>query len=195
MKPNPDSARLREGESACVGLALLIAFLGLAVDGAGASEHWSLRPLAKPPVPAVRRSPVDAFVSARLLERGIEPSAEADRRTLIRRLSYDLTGLPPTPEEVDAFLSSRDPRAYENLVDRLLASPRYGEHWARHWLDVANYADTHGNDHDYARPNAWPYRDYVIESFNPNKPYPRFIQEQWAGDALFPKDPQAPVAV
>jgi len=110
-------------------------------------------------------------------------------------VTFDLTGLPPTPEEVDAFIADSDPQAYEILVDRLLASPRYGEAWARHWLDVAGYADTHGNDHDYARPHAWPYRDYVIGSLNANTPYAQFVQEQVAGDALFPEDPRATVAL
>ena len=116
--------------------------------------------------PLTRRSPpgpghpIDAFVHAKLQGKGIIATGEADRRTLIRRLYFDLIGLPPTPEEVDASGANHDPRAYENLVDRLLSSPRYGEHWGRHWLDVVGYADTHGNDHDYARPNAWPYRDY-----------------------------------
>ncbi|MEO6183145.1 MAG: PSD1 and planctomycete cytochrome C domain-containing protein [Verrucomicrobiota bacterium] len=186
--------------------------------------HWSLTPLLKPKVPVFSRSvirhqsksisrardagalntgslltdysnPIDAFVRAKLVEKNLAHSPEADRRTLIRRVSYDLTGLPPTPEEVAAFIADKDKRAYEKLVARLLASPRHGEHWARHWLDVANYADTHGNDHDYARPNAWPYRDYVIRAFNDDKPYAHFVQEQVAGDALFPDDPQATVAL
>ncbi len=156
---------------------------------------WSLQPLTKPPVPGGAANPIDGFIAAKLAEKGFAPSPEAGRRTLIRRLSYDLTGLPPTTEEVNAFLSDKDANAYESLVARLLASPRYGEHWARHWLDVANYADTHGNDHDYARPNAWPYRDYVIRALNDDKPYTRFVQEQVAGDALFPDDPQATVAL
>jgi len=168
-------------------------------ESAGATgdgkPHWSLTPLVKPALPAGRGNPVDAFIRAKLATKKIAPSAQADRRTLIRRLSYDLTGLPPTSEEVAAFLGDKDPKAYEKLVDRLLASPRYGEHWARRWLDVANYADTHGNDHDYARPHAWPYRDYVIRSFNEDKSYARFVQEQVAGDALYPDDPQATVAL
>ena len=138
---------------------------------------------------------IDAFVRAKHSEVGIASSPMADRATLIRRLSYDLTGLPPTQEEVQAFVSDKDANAYAKLVTRLLDSQRYGEHWARHWLDIANYADTHGNDHDYARPNAWPYRDYVIKSLNDDKPYARFVQEQVAGDALFPEDPQATVAL
>lgn len=159
------------------------------------TPHWSLTPLPRQPVPANAANPVDAFVRAKLAARGLAPSPEADRRSLLRRLSYDVTGLPPTPEEVEAFMADPDPKAYERKVDQLLASPRHGEHWARHWLDVANYADTHGNDHDYARFNAWPYRDYVINAFNTDKPYARFVQEQVAGDALFPDDPQATVAL
>ena len=179
---------------------------------AGAKEakpHWSLQPLVKPAVPE-SGNPIDAFIGAKLAEKGLALSPEADTRTLCRRLHFDLTGLPPTPEDVASFLSlssfrssrtegtprtETTPDPYEALTDRLLASPRHGEHWARHWLDVAHYADTHGNDHDHARPNAWPWRDYVIRAFNDDKPYARFVQEQVAGDALFPGDPQAAVAL
>ncbi len=154
---------------------------------------WSLKPLVKPAVPGMEANPLDAFVRARLAEKKMTPSPEAGRRTLIRRVTYDLTGLPPAQEDTEAFVIAE--QSYESLVDKLLASPRYGEHWARHWLDVANYADTHGNDHDYARWNAWPYRDYVIRAFNDDKPYARFVQEQVAGDVLFPGDPQATVAL
>src|SRR5206468_12773189 len=118
--------------------------------------------------------------------KGMAPSPEADRRTLIRRLTYDLHGLPPTPEEIDAFLHDRRADAYDHLVDRLLMSPQYGERWARHWLDVVHYGDTHGYDKDQPRSNAWPYRDYVIRAFNEDKAYSRFVQEQVAGDVLFP---------
>ncbi len=116
------------------------------------------------------------------------------RATLIRRLTYDLHGLPPTSEEVQAFLADRSPDAYEKLVDRLLASPRYGERWGRHWLDVVHYGESHGYDKDKPRRNAWPYRDYVIRAFNEDKPYARFVQEQLAGDVLCPDDPEATVA-
>jgi hypothetical protein len=165
-----------------------------AVQNSDPRDWWSLAPLTRrsPPRPG---HPVDAFIDAKLKEKGLTPAGEADRRTLVRRLYFDLVGLPPTPEESAAFVNDTDPLAYEKLVDRLLASPRYAEHWGRHWLDVVGYADTHGNDHDYARPNAWPYRDYVIRSFNDDKPYARFIQEQVAGDALFPDHPQATVAL
>ncbi len=162
---------------------------------------WSLRPLqpvAVPPVEPRFRSwvinPIDAFVVRRLAAAGLTPSPVADRRTLIRRLSYDLIGLPPTPEEVRAFVADERPDAYQRLVDRLLSSPHYGERWARHWLDVVHYGETHGYDKDKPRPHAWPYRDYVIRSLNSDKPYSRFILEQLAGDVIAPEDPQALVA-
>ncbi len=149
---------------------------------------WSFKPLQRPAVPKVAGvdHPLDAFIRAKLAGQKLAPSAEADRRTLIRRVSYDLTGLPPSPDEVDAFSGDPNPQAYEKLVDRLLASPRYGERWARHWLDVVRYGETHGYDKDKQRNNAWPYRDYVIRAFNEDKPYARFVQEQIAGDVLFP---------
>ena len=152
---------------------------------------WSLQPLLRPPVPVPRRgfrvtNPIDAFVAAKLTEKGLPQSPEADRRTLIRRVCYDLIGLPPTPAEIEQFLADQDSKAYERLIDRLLASPAYGERWARHWLDIVHYGETHGYDKDQPRPNAWPYRDYVIRSFNQDKCYTRFIQEQLAGDVLFP---------
>ena len=160
---------------------------------ANPQDWWSLKPLRAPNIPTLSpaeqkwvRTPVDAFILAKLREKQLSPAPEADRRTLIRRLSFDLTGLPPTPEEIAAFVADPDPYAYEALVDRLLASPAYGERWARHWLDVVHYGETHGYDKDKPRPNAWPYRDYVIRSFNADKPYSRFVQEQIAGDQLFP---------
>ncbi len=131
-------------------------------------------------------NPIDAFVAAKLHEQGLHQSPAAGRAQLIRRVCFDLTGLPPTPKEIEAFIHDADPRAYELLVDRLLASPQYGERWARHWLDVVHYGETHGYDKDKPRPHAWPYRDYVIRAFNEDKPYPRFVQEQVAGDVLFP---------
>ncbi len=156
-------------------------------------QWWSFRPITRPSIPTVEsswvRTPIDAFVLRKFNETGLTPAAAADRLALLRRLTYDLTGLPPTPDQVDAFLSDSDPTAYEQLVDRLLESEHYGEHWARHWLDVVKYADTCGYDKDKLRPNAWPYRDYVIRSLNEDKPYSRFVQEQIAGDVLFPGNP------
>jgi len=156
-------------------------------------DWWSLRPLSRPELPPLHadaaawtRNPIDWFVRARLDANGLAPAPEAGRRTLVRRLYYDLTGLPPTPKAVEDFVRNPDPRAYEALVEDLLASPHYGERWARHWLDVVHYGDTHGYDKDKLRPNAWPYRDYVIRAFNNDKPYGRFVQEQLAGDVLFP---------
>lgn len=159
---------------------------------------WSLAPLAKPAVPNHDspwvRTPVDAFVLDALKKNGLAPSAEADRRTLVRRLTFDLHGLPPTYDDVEAFVADEDPRAYEKLVDRLLDSPRYGERWGRHWLDAVHYGDTHGYDKDKVRPNAWPYRDYVIRSLNAGKPYTRFVEEQLAGDVLYPETSDGVVA-
>ena len=146
-------------------------------------DWWSLKPL-----PAVQGTGggIDAFINAKLAEKGLAMSPEADARTLIRRVYFDLTGLPPAPEELDAFVADRSPGAYAALVDKLLASPRYGERWARHWLDVVHFGETHGYDKDQPRVNAWPYRDYVIRAFNEDKPYARFVQEQVAGDVLLP---------
>ena len=169
--------------------------------GDGPSEptrHWAWQAITRPAVPSVTAiqnpkpktqnpsNPIDAFIAAKLEQKGLAMSPEADRRTLIRRLSFDLIGLPPTPEQVERFVADRDPQSYEKLVEELLASPRYGERWARHWLDVVHYGDTHGYDKDKPRPNAWPYRDYVIRAFNEDKPYARFVEEQIAGDVLFP---------
>ena len=164
------------------------------------NDWWSLQPILKPTVPAGEGNPIDAFILEKLVEHGLEMSPEADARTLIRRVSFDLTGLPPAPEEVEAFVErtarsyqAHEPHrphepsaAYEALVDKLLSSPRYGERWARHWLDVVHFGETHGYDKDKPRPHAWPYRDYVIRAFNEDRPYARFVQEQLAGDILFP---------
>jgi hypothetical protein len=165
----------------------------------GRGAHWAYRPLVRPAVPSVEDrclvlTPIDAFVQARLEPAHLEPAAPADRRTLIRRLTFDLTGLPPTPAEVDAFIADMRPDAYERVVDRLLASPNYGERWARHWLDVVHFAETHGHDQDVPRENAWPYRDYLVRAFNDDRRYARFIQEQVAGDVLFADDPDGIVA-
>ena len=162
------------------------------------TDWWSLKPLLRPSVPKIQsgwiRSPIDAFILAKLTEQKLAPSPEADRRTLIRRLYFDLVGLPPSLEKVNAFVADDDPQAYEKLVDQLLDSPRYGERWARHWLDIAHYGDTHGYDKDKVRPNAWPYRDYVIRAFNDDKPYHRFVEEQLAGDILYPDSDEGIIA-
>ncbi len=164
------------------------------------AEHWAYQPIRRPALPAVRhadriRNPLDAFVLAKLEERDLHFAPPADRRTLLRRVSFDLTGLPPTPEEVDAFLA--DPRfdAYERVVDRLLASPRYGERWARRWMDLVHFAETHGNDQDRPRPHAWPYRDWLIAAFNADLPYARFVEDQLASDVLRSGDPEAIAAL
>jgi Protein of unknown function (DUF1553)/Protein of unknown function (DUF1549)/Planctomycete cytochrome C len=165
-------------------------------------DRWALWPIVCPPVPDFAqdsggwiRNPIDAFIFAKLRESKLRPSPEADRRTLIRRLSFDLIGLPPAPEEVAAFLADPALDAYERLVDRLLASPHHGERWARHWMDLVHFAETHGHDQDRVRPNAWPYRDYLIESFNQDKSYARFVQEQIAADVLFPDDPASTIGL
>ncbi|HEV7402922.1 MAG TPA: PSD1 and planctomycete cytochrome C domain-containing protein [Chthoniobacteraceae bacterium] len=159
-----------------------------------AEDWWSLKPLVKPAPPAPMDAgvthPVDRFIRARLAERKLAPSPEADRRTLIRRLYFDLHGLPPSLEEVAAFERDPDPQACEKIVDRLLASPRYGERWARHWLDTIHFAETHGCGHDLPRDHAWRFRDYVIESLNADKPWARFVREQLAADRLFPDEPR-----
>ncbi len=159
-------------------------------EGAEYQEHWAfITPVRKTPPKLTAaherfvRNPVDRFIVARLEQEKLEPSAEADRRALIRRVAFDLTGLPPSPGEVEAFVADKSPGAYERVVDRLLASPRFGEHRARYWLDYVRYADTHGIHFDNYRA-IWPYRDYVIRAFNANKPFDRFVREQLAGDLL-----------
>jgi len=146
--------------------------------------YWAFQPVRRPTV-AEAGNPIDGLIRAELAKKGIPAAVEADRRTLIRRVTVDLTGLLPTPEEVEAFANDASPLAYEHLVDRLLASKSYGERWARHWLDVAGYADSNGfSEADSVRPHAWRYRDYVIRAMNEDKPWDRFIQEQIAGDEL-----------
>lgn len=149
-------------------------------------DWWSLRPIVRPELGATTGHAIDGFVRTRLATAGLAMAPVADARTLLRRVSFDLIGLPPTPEEVDAFVADADPAKYDRLVDRLLASPRHGERWARHWLDVVHYADTHGFDKDKPRAHGWPYRDYVVRAFNDDKPWARFVAEQIAGDTLFP---------
>ena len=165
-------------------------------------RHWAFQPRSHPAVPAFSapqekawvRNPVDAFILARLKKEGLAPSAPADRRTLIRRVYFDLTGLPPTPAEVNAFVADRSSDAYAKVVDRLLASPHYGERWGQHWLDVVRFAETDGFEYDTHRPDAWRYRDYVIRAFNNDKPYDRFLTEQLAGDEIAPKEDETLIA-
>ncbi len=157
-------------------------------------KHWAFQPLARPIPPAVRdaawpRTAVDRFILAGLEAKGLRPAPPADPRTLIRRVTFDLTGLPPTPEEVESFLADRSPEAFARVIDRLLASPAYGERWGRHWLDVARYADSNGLDENVAHGNAWRYRDYVVAAFNRDQPYDQFLAEQLAGDLMPTADP------
>jgi hypothetical protein len=162
-------------------------------------EFWSYQPLREPVPPDVadggwRRNEVDQFIFEKLSAHGLAPAGEAERTVLARRLYEDVIGLPPTPEQVDAFLSDESPQAYERLVDKLLDSPHYGEHWARFWLDLVRYAESDGYKADGIRPNAWRYRDYVVRAFNTDKPYDRFVLEQLAGDEIAPYDPDALMA-
>jgi hypothetical protein len=155
----------------------------------GSGQHWAFQPVKRPAVPTVKNkwwvaNPIDAFILAKLEAKGLKPNPTAARRELMRRASYDLTGLPPLPQEVEAFVNDKSPKAWENLIDRLLASPQYGEKWGRHWLDLVRYAETNSYERDNPKPNAWRYRDYVIRSFNEDKPYDQFIREQLAGDEL-----------
>lgn len=159
------------------------------IDIAEGGKHWAFRPISRPSVPAVKaKNPIDAFIIAKLAEKGLALSAPADKRTLIRRATFDLTGLPPTPTEVDAFLHDQSPDAYARVIDRLLRSPHYGEKWGRHWLDVARYSDSNGLDENIALGTAWRYRDYVVQAVNADKPFDRFLTEQLAGDLLESKD-------
>lgn len=162
-------------------------------------DHWSFQPLVRPELPSVSdeaavRNHVDRFILARLEAKGLSLMPEADRPTLLRRLSFDLTGLPPTPEEIAAFVNDDSPRAYDQVVDRLLASPQYGERWGQHWLDLARYAESDGFEHDKVRKNAWRYRDWVIEALNQDVPFNEFVSLQIAGDELRPGDDWAATA-
>ncbi|HEY1170828.1 MAG TPA: DUF1553 domain-containing protein [Verrucomicrobiae bacterium] len=162
-------------------------------------QWWSFQPIKQPALPNVKdtawsKNELDRFILARLEKENLKPASEAERGALIRRVTFDLTGLPPTPGEVDNFIHDTSPKAYENLIDRLLASPRYGERWARHWLDLVRYADSDGYRIDDYRPLSWQYRDYVIKSFNADKPYNLFVKEQLAGDELYPNNPDAIIA-
>lgn len=158
-------------------------------QGAAWETHWAFRPASNPDPPVVRdenwvRSPIDRFILAKIEEAGLQPAPPANRRILIRRAYYDLIGLPPTPQEVEAFVDDPDPLAYERLIDRLLVSPHYGEKWGRQWLDLVRYAESNSFERDLQKPNAWRFRDYVIQSFNDDKPYDQFVREQLAGDEL-----------
>ena len=158
-----------------------------------ARDHWAFKPLAKPPTPRAgdakwAKDDLDRFVQAKRQEKGLKPAADADRYALLRRLSFDLIGLPPAPEEIDAFVKDTSPKAVEKVVDHLLQSPQFGERWGRHWLDLARYAESNGNADNTPFPHAWRYRDYVIAALNEDRPYDQFIREQIAGDLLPSKD-------
>ena len=162
-------------------------------------DHWSLKLRTPVEIPTTssehwQRNPVDAFIAADLKRLGLTPQPEADRRTLVRRVSLDLTGLPPTPDEVAMFIADESPTAFESLVDRLLALPAYGERWAQHWLDLARFAETDGFEHDNIRANAWRYRDWVIDAYNADMPYDQFVRLQIAGDLLEPDNEAAAIA-
>ncbi|MCA9218672.1 MAG: DUF1549 domain-containing protein, partial [Planctomycetales bacterium] len=159
-------------------------------------DHWAFRPLERPLVPSVAnrdwpRNAIDSFVLAQLELRSLTPMPEADRATLLRRLSFDLRGIPPSPAEIADFVGDVSPDAYERLVERWLASPLYGERWAQHWLDLARFAETDGFEHDHVRGDAWRYRDWVIDALNADMPYDQFLQQQLAGDELWPDDERA----
>jgi hypothetical protein len=180
----------RRGITAAI-LLTLAAMTPAAEPTRAGPDWWSLQPIKRLTIPRVSndiwsRNPIDPFILAKLRSHGLEPAVEADRETYIRRVTFDLIGLPPTPAEIDAFLKDRSPDAAERLVDRLLASPHYGERWARHWLDVARFGESDGFENDKLREHSWVYRDYVIRSFNADKPYPQFVAEQVAGDVMEP---------
>ena len=170
----------------------------LASRAANLSEtnHWSFRPLEKPRLPPMARAEmastaVDRFLLAELESNGLRFSEPASRERILRRLYFDLIGLPPSIADVKEFLADDDPAAVSKVIEKLLASPHYGERWGRHWLDLARYAESDGFEHDAIRPNAWRYRDYVIDAFNADLPYDVFIREQISGDELWPEDPRA----
>jgi hypothetical protein len=185
---------------------VLLCFLDIALPGdqvaadlAQARAFWSLQPLDRGPLPAVRdegwgRTPIDRFILAKLEEKGLSPSPPASLSDLVRRAYFDVTGLPPSPEEVESFVREESPDAYERLVDRLLASPHYGERWGRHWLDVVRFAETEGFEYDQYVPGAWRYRSYIIRSLNEDRPYDKLVTEQLAGDEIFPENEELQVA-
>lgn len=156
-------------------------------------KHWAFQPITRPAPPPISNleNPIDRFIAAKLREANLDFSPASARERLIRRVTFDLIGLPPTPEEVKTFVNDPSPNAYGKLIDHLLASPHYGERWGRHWLDLARFAESDGFEHDAVRPNSWRYRDYVIRAFNADKPYDQFIREQLAGDELYPGNPEA----
>ena len=170
--------------------------LKVSTDQRAGFDWWSLQSIANVAIPKTNdtdrlRQTVDAFIQARLEQRGLKPAPPADRRVLIRRITFDVIGLPPTPDEVDEFVGDNRPDAFERLIDRLLASPHYGERWARHWLDVVRFGESNGFERDLPRPNAWPYRDWVIQAFNRDLPYDEFVRWQLAGDIIAPNDPES----
>ncbi|MGP0063041.1 MAG: DUF1549 and DUF1553 domain-containing protein [Isosphaeraceae bacterium] len=195
--------------NACGSIAIVLGVATLAVSDdaripdkpitAEERDHWAFQPPKRSAPPVVNernwvRNPIDAFIAETLKANRLSPAPEADRTTLLRRLSFDLTGLPPSPDEIESFLNDRAVDAYETVVDRLLASPQYGVRWAQHWLDLARYADTDGFEFDQARPNAWRYRDWVVDALNRDLPYDQFVRFQLAGDEVAPDDPAAFVA-
>jgi hypothetical protein len=180
----------------CIAMLLALAGTVIATEPPAPKAWWSFQPLKRPAIPTIHNpqptthNPVDTFILAKLRDKGLSLSPEADRITLVRRVYFDLTGLPPAPEEVEAFVNDKAADAYEKLVDKLLASSAYGERQARLWMDAVHFAETHGHDQDRVRPNAWRYRDYLIAAFNADTPYSRFVQEQIAADVLFPDQPK-----
>src|SRR5262245_61248387 len=194
---------MRKGPAILIGIALSATVVFTAetdVFTPAQRSWWAFQPIKKSGVPAVKnqkwvKNPIDAFVMAKLEENKLQPSAPTDKVTLLRRATIDITGLPPTQEEIQQFTSDISANAWEKVVDRLLASPAYGERWGRHWLDVVRYADSNGFKADETRPNIWRYRDYVVDAFNSDKPYDRFVKEQVAGDELYPGDTDALIAM
>ena len=175
-------------------VAVLLVLSAVAFGAESDKGWWSFQPIVRPKSPDVANpksaltNPIDKFVLAKLSDNGLSLAPEADRRTLARRVHFDLTGLPPAPEEVEAFVRDKNPNAYQELVDKLLASSAYGERFARLWMDTVHFAETHGHDQDRVRPNAWRYRDYLIGAFNADTPYSRFVKEQLAADVFYPNE-------
>jgi len=190
---------VRAGGASLLALWVVIGAANAGDEGRAGPDWWSLQPLRAVAVPQADAgqkpiNPIDHFILRRLQREGLTPSPEADKRTLIRRLSFDLIGLPPQPHEVEAFVADTSAGAYDRLVDRLLDSPHYGERWARHWLDIVRYGESQGFERNKFRPSAWKYRDFVVEAFNSDMPYDQFVRWQIAGDVLAPDDPLAVIA-